>query len=400
MIKKIGFTINLFFFFLAIFFLPAGSWAAEKFKLDGRFDDWKGRAFLSDGQGDGRQGEDFKAIFWGTNENDHRLYFMIERYEPAGVGSSFTCRLYFDIDGNDRYEDNIDKYAEVVYKIDHIDNGEVTVALYTVTGRSLANYRGKWGEGIREGGRRFEFYIPMEELNIYPAQPVRFYLSGIGGGADRLPDRGDNQWAPFPVEVKSRLAIAIAFLIWLPVVFIFRRHRIWIFYYMWGAVGFTFFLILLLRGSVAEYQLEHQAGMILHYLLNYLDIKTYVFDKAPGTLLVLIEVDNSWTTIDIDIESSGLLETCIFLGLLLFYPLYTPTRRILFSVAGIVSIYAINVLRLMLIIMIIHWGGRSMIFIAHTLLGRLFFFFLIIALYWHVFTRPSLMKARENVENA
>ncbi|MHB8919145.1 MAG: exosortase family protein XrtG, partial [Desulfocucumaceae bacterium] len=281
------------------------------------------------------------------------------------------------------------------------ETGEVTVKLFTVSGNFLADYGGDWGEGIKDGGRRFEFYLPMAEMDIYPAQPIRFYLSGsAGAGEDRLPDQGDNQWMPFPVVVKDTVMIAIASVFWLAGVVILRRHRIWLFYYVWGAVGFTFLFILLLRGSFVEYQLEHQAGLILHNFLSYFDIKTYIFDKAPGTLLVLIEVENSWTTIDIDIESSGLLESCIFLGLLLFYPPYTLGKKTLFSLLGIVSIYAINILRLMVIIMVIHWGGRDMIFIAHTLLGRLLFFFLIIVLYWHVFTRPSLMKAREHVENA
>lgn len=389
------------FFLVLLFnlFLPELSWSTEAIKLDGRFEDWKGRALLKDTEGDGRSGEDFKAVFWDTNENEERLYFMVERHNPADADAGLTCRLYFDINNNGIYEDSVDRYAEVVYRPGDV-NGEVEVALYAVSGSVLSNYRGRWGEGTWDGSSRFEFYIPMDVLNIYPAQPVRFYLSGNGIGSDRLPDQGDNQWSPFPVVVKSKIAIAVAALLWLPAVIILRRHRIWIFYYILGAVGFTFFLILLLRGSFVEYQMEYQAGMVLQSLLGFLNIKTFVFDKAPGTLLVLIEVDNSWTTINIDIESSGILETCIFLGLTLFFPLNSQARRVLYSLAGIVSIYVINIIRLVLIITIIHWGGRNMIFVAHTLLGRLFFFFLIIALYWYVFTVPSLKKAREHKENA
>lgn len=200
--------------------------------------------------------------------------------------------------------------------------------------------------------------------------------------------------------VKDTALILAASLFWLAGAIILRRHRIWIFYYVWGAVGFTFLLILLLRGSFVEYQVERLTGMVLHQILSYLGIQTFIFDKAPGTILVLIEVENSWTTIDIDIESSGLLECCIYLGLVLFYPPYSRARKALFSLAGVAAIYSINLLRLIVIITVIDWGGRDMIFIAHTLLGRLVFFVLIIALYWHIFTRPSLIKAREKVENA
>lgn len=379
------------------FFVPGRSWAGPGFRLDGRFEDWEGRAFLSDRQGDARREEDLKSVFWGTNENDHRLYFMVERHDPADAGSVLTCRIYFDINGNGGYEDGTDSFAELNYRPGNA--GEVEVTLYSASGRLLATYGGNWGEVSGEGGRRFEFFIPMGELKIFPAQPVRFYLAGAGGG-DRLPDRGDNQWRPFPLEVKDTAMLVAASVFWLAGAVFLRRHRIWIFYYVWGAVGFTFLLILFLRGSLVEYQMERLTGAILHRLLSCLDIMTFIYDRAPGTILVLIDLENSWTTVDIDIESSGLLEACIFLGLLLFYPPYRPAVKVLFSLAGLISIYAVNILRLMLIITVIHRGGRDMIFIAHTILGRLFFFVLIVVIYWYVFTRPSLLRARRKVENA
>lgn len=397
--RRIASIASLLVFAVVLFFLPGSVQGAKNFKLDGGIDDWKGRAFLSDGHGDGPEGQDFRAIFWGTNENENRLYFMVERYLPLEAGKRLTCRLYFDINANGDYEDNTDKFAEVVYSPGH-EKGEVAVRLYSIGGALLTTYIGNWGEGAGSGGRRFEFYLPMDALDIYPAQPVRFYLAGPAMGSDRLPDKGDNQWMPFPGEVKGTFVILVVFLIWLLVVALLRRHRIWLFYYIWGSVGFTLIIVLLLRGSFVEQWMEYHTGLVLHHLLGFLDIRTYVFERAYGVLLVLIEVDNSWTTVDIDIESSSLLEMCIFLGLLLFYPAYPLTRRVLFSMAGIALIYGINILRLLVIISVIHWGGRSMIFVAHTLLGRIIFFLFIIALYWHFFTKPSLKIVREDVKDA
>lgn len=389
------------FVLLLLLLLPEGSWAAPNFKLDGRFEDWQGRAFLTDGQSDGGQNDDFKTVFWGTSENEQKLFYMIERYHPPSQGSILTCRLYLDINGNGSYEDDIDRFAEIVYRPDREDIGEVSVKLFTISGSLLTSYKGRWGEGAGDGGRRFEFYVPMSDLNIYPGQPIRFYIIGMGLNPDRLPGgSSDIQWMPFPKVVKSTVLIGIAALFWLAVVIMLRLNRNWVFYYIWSAVGFTFLMILFMRGSLLEYFLEQQVGLILHHLLNYVDIKTFVYDKAPGTLLVLIEVENSWTTLEIDIESSGLLEVSIYLGLLFFYPPYSIKRKAAYAVLGLVCIYSINIVRLMGIIMAIDWGGRNMIFIAHTVLGRLIFFFLIIALYWNVFTKPSLKKARENVESA
>ena len=384
---------------LLFYCLSSSAWAETPFVLDGKFNDWEGRASLDDVQGDGGEGDDFKLISWGTNENEQKLYFMIERYTTADPAVVITCRLYFDVNSNGKYEDSIDKYVEIVYSPARADSGLVEVQIRTISGKLLENYRGNWGEGYAGGGEKSEFAMPMSTLDIYPAQPVRFYLSNADNRGDRLPGRGDNLWAPFPSRVKKWQDTAVIFMIWLIIVIILRRHRIWIFYYVWAAVGLTFILIFLLRGSPLEQGLEYVAGLAIHNMLSYFDIKTYIFDKAPGTLLVLIEIDNSWTTLDIDIENSGLLEMCIFAGLLLFYPAYGRRQKFLYVTTGIALVYLINMLRLVTVIMLIHWGGRNMMFLAHTLFGRLVFFVLIVGLYWHVFTRPSLKKNKENVEN-
>ena len=385
---------------LGALFWPAESWSFQRFTLDGRFDDWKGQAFIADGDGDALANGDFRSLSWGTNENERKLYFMVERYAPADASSSLCCRLYFDVNCTGRYEDGVDRFAELAYSPGKGKNGEVTVKVYSVAGSLLAAYHGMWGEGRKEGGRRFEFFVSMGTIGVYPAQPIRFYLSGIGANVDRVPDKNDNQWAPFPVYTKNRRNIAVGFVIWLGITVFFRRYRVWPFYFIWGAVGFTFVLILLLRGTFLEYQMEYQTGLLLHHFFKLFDVTTYVFDKAPGTLLVLIKIDSSWTTIDIDIESSGLLETCILLGLVLFFPAFNLLEKTLFSFAGVCAVYAINLLRLVLVISMIHWGGRSLNFVSHTLLGRLLFFALVIALYWRIFTKPSLKKVRENVEVA
>ncbi len=377
----------------------SSAWAETPFVLDGKFNDWEGRASLDDVRGDGGEGEDFKLISWGTNENEQKLYFMIERYTPADPTADLTCRLYFDINNNGKYEDSIDKYVEIIYRPDHPESGLVEVQIHAISGKLLKNYHGNWGEGYAGGGEKCEFDLPMSTLDIYPAQPVRFYLSDADNRGDRLPGRGDNLWAPFPASVKSWQDTAVIFLIWLIIAFIFCRHRIWIFYYVWAAVGLTFILIFLIRGSPVEQGLEHLAGLAIHNMLSCFDIKTYIFDKSPGTLLVLIDVDNSWTTLDIDIENSGLLEMCIFAGLLLFYPAYGRRQKFLYVTTGITAVYLINILRLVTVIVLIHWGGRNMMFLAHTIFGRLVFFVLVVGLYWNVFTRPSLKKNREQVEN-
>ncbi|HBV96878.1 MAG: hypothetical protein JL50_15145 [Peptococcaceae bacterium BICA1-7] len=185
-------------------------------------------------------------------------------------------------------------------------------------------------------------------------------------------------------------------IIWLVTLLFLKLNRIWIFYFIWGAVGSTILLILILRGTYVEFAMEQMTGFILHELLYLLSIQSYIFDNAPGTVLVLLEIENSWSTIDIDIECSGLLETCVFLGLLIFYPSFATGRRMFFLVSGMVGIYVINLVRLIIIVLIMSYFGRDSIFIAHTLFGRMIFFGLLILIYWLIFTRASLLIIKEH----
>jgi exosortase family protein XrtG len=188
-------------------------------------------------------------------------------------------------------------------------------------------------------------------------------------------------------------------LVWAIVGYYLHKHRIWIFYYVWTAVGLTILAILAVRSSAVEYAVEQWTGLLLHYGLSYLGIQTYIFDKAPGTVLVLLALENSWTCIDIDIECSGLLESCVLLGLLWFFPAFNYWQRVVYTLSGLIALFGINLIRLYTIVLVINSGGRDTLYIAHTLIGRLVFFLLAIAVYWYLFTRPSLQSIRRQEDN-
>ncbi|MDD4802864.1 MAG: hypothetical protein PHF24_07980, partial [Syntrophomonas sp.] len=338
-----------------IWFWPPGSWFVDDIKLDGHFDDWRGRSFLADVQGDSGSGEDLKSIYWTTNQNEQVLYFMVERYPSVNTRLPMSARLYFDINANGSYDDKIDKFAELNYQPNKEYSGQVKIELFSINGDLLGNYSGLWGEGYLDGGKRFEFVLPMNKLQVYPAQAVRFHLTNIGLNADRLPDHSDNQWAPFPVTVKSKYSIVIVCLIWIAITLFLYRHRIWVVYYVWAAVGLACLLVLLFHGSWVEYKMQYETSMLVHYLLNYFGIVSHVFDKSPGALLVFIKLDNNWTTIDIDIENSGFLEVCIIYSLVIFYPTYRWSKRITLATIGAVAVYIINLFRLLIVIAAIYW---------------------------------------------
>lgn len=189
--------------------------------------------------------------------------------------------------------------------------------------------------------------------------------------------------------------LIISVIVWLALLLFFRKNRIWIFYYVWGAVGGTILLILFFKGSAVLLTMEQLTGLFVHQILSLLNIQSQLFDNAPGIILILLEIEKSWTTIVIDIECSGLLESCVFTGLLIFYPGYTTAVKLVYATAGLAGIFVINLARLIVIVAIMNAFGRDSIYLAHTVFGRMVFFGLVITLYWYIFTRPTLVKIRE-----
>lgn len=194
---------------LIILFFWAPRVYASVITIDGQFDDWEGQPHISDGRGDAVQKGDIAAFYWGTNEGINRLYFMLERFSPAGDSESsipVDYRLLFDLNNNGSFTDPVDRYALINYN-PRPHFGFVQVKIYRTSNSLVSNYGGKWGEGIREGQKKCEFYISMDDLGIDPGQAIRMYVTTGGGGGDRCPDQGDIQWAPVPIGGISLLIV-------------------------------------------------------------------------------------------------------------------------------------------------------------------------------------------------
>lgn len=151
---------------------------------------------MNDPAKDATSGNDILKFYWANNEDDSNLYFMVER----AFGSNFhhmwsvSYRLFLDINDDGIYNGATDAYADITYS--PYVYGLVVAYTYRSDGTSLGSTTGYWGETNARGGRRCEFSVSMEKLGIYPAQPIRMYITSNG---DRVPDSGDIQWSPIPI---------------------------------------------------------------------------------------------------------------------------------------------------------------------------------------------------------
>lgn len=109
----------------------------------------------------------------------------------------------------------------------------------------------------------------------------------------------------------------------------------------------------------------------------------------------LISINNPTNplTMTIDYECSGIIETMAFISLTIFYPIFNRHERTFFGFLGIIWIYLANVIRLAIVITIVHFFGGDSFFLAHSIIGRLIFYILVIALYYNVFTYSQISRS-------
>lgn len=186
--------------------------------------------------------------------------------------------------------------------------------------------------------------------------------------------------------------VVTMFVLWLGVVAFLRRARIWLPYYVVGAVGCAYWLVLVFSNLLGlEPLLAHSVAWVVHSTSNLLGIPTRIFEGAPGVLLVLvIYQDIGWTVLQVGLESSGLLEITVLVSLLLFYPGWTLYHRLRLILFGGIAMWIANILRMLVIVVMLNQFGKEALVLAHMYVGKAVFFVLVILIFWFIITRPTL----------
>jgi len=187
--------------------------------------------------------------------------------------------------------------------------------------------------------------------------------------------------------------------IWLLGVLFFRRFRVWILYYLVGTVGLAYILVVLLtRVFNFELVVAHSIALVVHDILNFVAIPTEIFQNAPGVLLVLVVTQKvGWTVLQIGVESSGMLEISVLIVLVTFYPLWSWYKKVGLAIIGAAFTWLANVTRMLIIALMLHFIGKEVLVLAHTFIGKAFFFLVTIVIYWFLVTTNSLAEIKKKV---
>ena len=110
--------------------------------------------------------------------------------------------------------------------------------------------------------------------------------------------------------------------------------------------------------------------------------------------IIFVETAGGSMTLQIDFECSGIIEIMVYIAILAFFKVYTIYERAILSAVGVIYIILANALRIIIIATMIHFGGEQMYYIAHTYVGRIFFYAATVVLYFYVFTKSQVVRMK------
>ncbi|MCX8007483.1 MAG: archaeosortase/exosortase family protein [Coriobacteriia bacterium] len=177
---------------------------------------------------------------------------------------------------------------------------------------------------------------------------------------------------------------------WALVVAALRRARYWLLFYLLGGLGFVLVVLFWASRFGLDDVLEAFEAKLAVGIASVAGIAL----SQLGATGLAIPNHTGWAVFDVGIECSALIEMAAIVGLTVFYPAFDPARKAVNTVVGITTTFAINMLRIMVIVLIINAYGTGWVFAAHAVFGRVVFFIGTVALYWWLVTRPTVGVVR------
>lgn len=182
---------------------------------------------------------------------------------------------------------------------------------------------------------------------------------------------------------------AIVGVIWLYLLHIFRKADLRAWHFIIGALG-AFALLMVLAVPYATMPMARGVAAV-----------SGIFGSLTGWFqalfrygIIFVQSGQESVSMLIDFECSGIIEILAFECLLAFFDVYTKMEKIIVGLFGFCVIVLLNAARIILICSLIHFFGTGIFGIAHTFIGRIFFYAFTVILYFYVFTKPQVVRMR------
>lgn len=180
----------------------------------------------------------------------------------------------------------------------------------------------------------------------------------------------------------------LLFILWIYFLSVFKRGKLIFFQFMLGCAGLFFFVLNFIGLYKYPFIYDFTSG------LKYIGDFTGIYQTYPKYSTLFIDYKNTVISLYIDLECSGLLEIITFICITVFLPFFKITEKIKWCLFGAFIITIFNYIRLLTIIIIVRLCGVSVFGLAHSVIGRLIFWVLMICLFFHVFTKTQLKRQK------
>lgn len=181
----------------------------------------------------------------------------------------------------------------------------------------------------------------------------------------------------------------IVFIIWLYILHLLTKGKLLSWRFLWGSLGIFTIMMVFIRPVLTQPMAQGVSA-----LAGCVGEISNTFTAYFKYGIIFIETATGAITLQIDFECSGIVEIMAFISLLLFFDVYTKYEKVLVGIMGFAYIMLANAFRIILICEIVHVCGSSAYYVAHTFIGRIFFYVLSVLLYFYVFTKPQVVKMK------
>lgn len=185
------------------------------------------------------------------------------------------------------------------------------------------------------------------------------------------------------------LAKILFVFVWLYGIRILSKSKIPAWKFIWGSCGLFVLMMIFFRPIATE-----PLAKVVAAIAGVIGKLTGVFEAYFKYGVIFVNSDTGAISLLIDFECSGVLEIMAFTSLLVFFEAYDVFERFVVVVIGNVYLIVANALRITLICFIIHFFGMESYYLAHTFIGRIFFYGLSIMLYFVVFTKVQIVRQK------
>lgn len=189
--------------------------------------------------------------------------------------------------------------------------------------------------------------------------------------------------------IATTILLIIVFVIWVYSLTIFKRKKLEFFYFLIGSIGTFLFSFITFREIMTDVLTR-----LTCYLTGLIGNALGFFKSYTAHAILFVENNDGPISLFVDFECAGVIEILVFISLIWFFAVYNVKEKLIVSVLGTIWIMLANIIRLFSICLIINQFGNESYYLAHTIVGRIIFYALSIAMYFYVFTRAQIRKQR------